>query len=58
MYTEPAGLQPDNIVHRIQHAFTIKIVYMNLGTSGGATNSENNALIRFHLRDYRLGDGL
>ena len=45
------GLQHDNIVHRIQRAFTFKMMYRNLGTSGGATNSLNRALIRSHQTD-------
>ena len=52
------GLQPDNIVHRIQRAFTFKMMYMNLsGYLGGATNSVNNALIRFHPRNYNAFAG-
>ena len=53
LYTETCtGLQHDNIVHRIQRAFTFKMMYRNLGTSGGATNSLNRALIRSHQTDY------
>ena len=39
-------------MHRIQRAFTFKMMYRNLGTSGGATNSLNRALIRSHHTDY------
>ena len=39
-------------MHRIQRAFTFKMMYRNLGTSGGATNSLNRALIRYHHTDY------
>ena len=39
-------------MHRIQRAFTFKMMYRNLGTSGGATNSLNRALIRSHQTDY------
>ena len=42
-------------MHRIQRAFTFKMMYMNLGTSGGATNSLNRALIRSHHTDYTDG---
>ena len=52
IYGTCTGLQHDNIVHRIQRAFTIKMMYRNLGTSGGATNSLNRALIRSHQTDY------
>ena len=40
-------------MHRIQRAFTFKMMYRNLGTSGGATNSLNRALIRSHHTDYK-----
>ena len=50
--TEPAQvLHPDNSVHRIQRVFYLLYDVYNLGTSGCATNSVNNALIIFHLRD-------
>ena len=51
IYGTCTGLQHDNIVHRIQRAFTFKMMYRNLGTSGGATNSLNRALIRSHQTD-------
>ena len=51
IYGTCTGLQHDNIVHRIQRAFTFKMMYRNLGTSGGATNSLNRALIRSHHSD-------
>ena len=41
-------------MHRIQRAFTFKMMYRNLGTSGGATNSLNRALIRSHQTDYKI----
>ena len=43
------GLQPDNIVHRIQRAFTFKMMYMSLGTSVVATNS---TMYITHLLDF------
>ena len=42
------GFQLDNIVNRIQHAFSFKLMYGNLGTQGGATNSVISPLIWFH----------
>ena len=36
------GLQLDNIVHRVHHASSFKMMYRNLGTSGGEANSVNS----------------
>ena len=42
------GVQPDKIVHRIQRAFTFKMMSMDIGTSGGVQPTLiNNALIDF-----------
>ena len=46
------GFQLDNIVNRIQHAFSFKMIYRNLGNQGAATNSVISPLTWFHRTYY------
>ena len=48
------GLQLDNIVHRVQHASSFKMMYRNLGTSGGEANSVNSPHILYLISSKGL----